>query len=134
VIENYGDRIRSERRRLKMTQTAFSKAVAISQATQVGYESGAHLPNIQYLSRSASLGVDIIFVILGKPARRAAIDWIDWETYVQIVTAIDQWLEENLAAVDTDKKLRLAKVLLHMYGSAEEIRQEEIGEHLKLVA
>ena len=132
--QKYGDRLRAERRRLKLTQTAYAKAVGISQATQVGYESGAHLPNIDYLSRSARLGVDIVFVVLGSPSQKSAIEWLDWDTYIKIVSAIESWLDENLVTVDPEKKLRLAKLLLHRFGAGAEIPPEEIAEHLKLVA
>ncbi len=130
----YGDRLRAERRRLKLTQTAYAKSVGISQATQVGYESGAHLPNIDYLSRSARLGVDIVLVVLGSPSQKSAVEWLDWDTYIKIVSAIESWLDENLVTVDPEKKLRLAKLLLHRFGADTDIQPEEIAEHLKLVA
>ena len=100
VNDHYGDRIRSERRRLEMTQTQFAQATGISQATQVGYENGAHLPNVHYLNRASALGVDIVFVVLGKRTPQAAVDWVDWDTFLRIVAAIDEWLETNLLTVD----------------------------------
>ena len=117
-----------------MTQTQFAQATGISQATQVGYENGAHLPNVHYLNRASALGVDIVFVVLGKRAPQAAVDWVDWDTFIHIVAAIDEWLENNLVTVEREKTLRLAKMLLLQYGPAEEIPQAAIGEHLKLVA
>jgi transcriptional regulator with XRE-family HTH domain len=130
----YGERIRSERKRLKLTQTAFAKAVGVSQTTQVGYETGAHLPNVHYLATAATLGVDILYVVLGKQASLAAIDFIHWDTYIRIVEAIDEWLDRNLLTVDTPKKLRLARLLLHKFSGQEVIRPDDIAEHLKLVA
>lgn len=117
-----------------MTQTQFAQATGISQATQVGYENGAHLPNVHYLNRASALGVDIVFVVLGKRAPQASIDWVDWDTFLRIVAAIDEWLETNLVTVDREKTLRLAKTLLPQFGPKEEISQIAIGEHLKLVA
>ena len=49
-------------------------------------------------------------------------------------SAIDEWLERNLLTVDTPKKLRLARLLLHKFSGQELIRADDIAEHLKLVA
>ena len=130
----FGERIRAERRRLKMTQAEFASAADVSPTSQVGYESDAHIPNLRYLARVAAAGTDYVFVMQGKPREQAAIDWIDWDTYIKIVEGIEEWLDQNLVTVTTEKKLRLAKMLLMLYASGSEIQPEIIRDHLKLVA
>lgn len=132
--ENYGDRIRSERRRIKMTQSRFALATGVTQPTQVGYENGSRIPNIHYLNRASAIGVDIVYVVLGKRAPLSSIEWVDWDTYLRIVAAIDEWLEDNLLTLERDKTLRLAKTLLPHFSSEDEISQSAIEEHIKLVA
>lgn len=132
--DNFGARIRSERRRLKMTQQQFAKSVGVSQGSQVGYESGAHLPNVQYLARAATLGVDVVYVVLGRSGSSEAIDLMDWDTFGEIVTAIDKWLEENSAKLAMDKKLELAKLFLAKFGAEGNINVEQIAFSLSRVA
>ncbi len=134
TAEPYGERIRSERLRLKMTQSAFAKGVDISQGSQVGYESGAHLPNVQYLARAAAIGVDIVFVILGQRGTSAAIDMVDWDTHDRIAAAVERWLDEHSVTLSVEKKMRLVRLFLSKYTSIDEVDDEYISETLALVA
>ena len=123
----FGGRIRSERRRLKLTQQQFAKAVGVSQGSEVGYESGAHIPNIQYLARAANLGVDIVYVVLGRRGSSEAIDLVNWDSFIRIVTAIDEWLEENEATMPLKNKIELARLFLSKYSLEDEINFEQIA-------
>ncbi len=133
-IETYGARIRSERRRLKLTQQRFADAVGVSQGSQVGYESGAHLPNVQYLARAATLGVDLVYVVLGRSGSSEAIDLMNWDTFDQIVAAIDSWLTENSASLATEKKHELARLFLAKFETKENINVDQIAYSLSRVA
>lgn len=133
-MEHYGERIRAERLRLKLTQSAFAKGVGVSQGSQVGYESGAHLPNVHYLARAATLGVDLVFVVLGKRGSTAAIDMIEWNTHTRIVAVIEQWLDEHNVTLGVEKKMHLALLFLNKYASSEEISDEYISNTLASVA
>lgn len=126
-MEHYGERIRAERLRLKLTQSAFAKGVGVSQGSQVGYESGAHLPNVQYLARTAMLGVDLVYVVLGKRGSTAAIEMIDWDTHASIVAAVERWLDEHNVTLAVEKKMRLVRLFLREFGSADEVDDDFIS-------
>ena len=62
-----GARLRGERRRLGLNQADFGRIAAVSRRTQAGYEAGEVAPDAEYLAAIALAGVDILFVITGRP-------------------------------------------------------------------
>lgn len=133
-MDHYGERIRAERLRLKLTQTEFAKAVGISQGTQVGYESGARLPNIQYLTLAAGLGVDVMYLIFGKPGKTAAMDMLDWELQTTILKVVERWLDKHQVVLSVEKKMRLVRIFFDKYNQIEEIDYDDIDQTLADVA
>jgi len=63
---NIGSRLREERLRLGLTQTAFGKISGVTQKTQWLYETGERKPDTDYLAAVAAAGVDILYVITGR--------------------------------------------------------------------
>lgn len=66
-----GDRIKSERERLGLSQKALGLTCGVTRPTQYRYENGQSLMDSGYLVAAAEAGVDIGFVLLGQ--RREAI-------------------------------------------------------------
>ncbi|OIR16788.1 helix-turn-helix protein [mine drainage metagenome] len=64
-ISSVGGRIKSERERLGLTQAEFGQHAGITRLTQSKYESGASSPDINYLTKIESAGVDIGYIIDG---------------------------------------------------------------------
>lgn len=62
-IEIFSDRLTEERKRLKLTQENVAAAVGVHKVTQNNYESGKRLPDAEYLSALAQLGVDINYLL-----------------------------------------------------------------------
>ena len=65
VNEEICRRLRSERERLGISQTAMAGMTGVSRATQVNYESGKRLPDTPYLLAAGRLGVDVPFLLTG---------------------------------------------------------------------
>ncbi|MFJ3486103.1 helix-turn-helix domain-containing protein [Pseudomonas sp. NPDC090202] len=61
-----GLRLRQERNRLKLSQSALGSLGGVETNAQGNYESGARSPKADYLLRIAEAGVDITFVLTGK--------------------------------------------------------------------
>lgn len=61
-----GDRLRAERERLGLSQTALAAHAGTSKQVQISYEKGKTFPNAEYLAIFAELGADINFVVTGK--------------------------------------------------------------------
>jgi phage repressor protein C with HTH and peptisase S24 domain len=59
------DRLREERERLGMSQAELADMADQSRKSQIRYESGERSPDGLYLSKIASIGVDILYVLTG---------------------------------------------------------------------
>lgn len=60
-----GARLKEERDRLKLSQTALAEAAGTTKKTQIDYEKDNTQPKAQYLAKAAALGVDVAYVITG---------------------------------------------------------------------
>ena len=72
-ISIIGERLRSERERLKLSQDALASFGGVKKLTQLGYEKGSSYPNADYLAKVAEVGVDVAYVVLGKRLEPVAI-------------------------------------------------------------
>jgi transcriptional regulator with XRE-family HTH domain len=64
-----GPRLREERTRLKLSQSALGTLGGVETNAQGNYESGARSPKADYLLRVAEAGVDIYYVLTGARSR-----------------------------------------------------------------
>lgn len=67
-----GDRLKAERKRLRLSQTYFARLGCVSLSTQKRYESAERIPDANYLAGLANIGVDMLFVITGKTTEETA--------------------------------------------------------------
>lgn len=65
-MDTIGDRLKSERLRLGLTQDAFSRAGGSSKPSQVRYERGERFPDGDYFSRIALIGADLLYILTGE--------------------------------------------------------------------
>ncbi len=67
-MNGIGKRLRQERKRLKLTQSALGAIGGVEANAQGHYESGQRLPRADYLFKIAAAGVDINRVVTGVEA------------------------------------------------------------------
>ena len=65
-FHNIGDRLRSERERLKLSQAALAERGGVKPLTQHSYEKGSSYPNADYLAKVVECGIDVLYVVTGK--------------------------------------------------------------------
>lgn len=65
-MSGIGDRIREERERLRLSQTAFGEIGGVKANAQGKYESGERFPGADYLAAVADRGVDVLYVVTGE--------------------------------------------------------------------
>ena len=70
--ESSGRRLKSERRRLGLSQDAFAKAGGIKRTTLYQYEYGDRLPSFSFLLKAAVEGLDLGYIIFGERSLRLA--------------------------------------------------------------
>lgn len=63
------ERLAEERKRLRLTQAALGALGGVTKKTQLGYEKGLSSPTADYLQRISSAGVDVAFVLTGRPSQ-----------------------------------------------------------------
>ncbi|GIX37999.1 MAG: transcriptional regulator [Silanimonas sp.] len=61
-----GRRLKEERERLGLTQIDLAALCGVGRLAQGNYESGARHPDAVYLSRAATAGVDVLYVLTGR--------------------------------------------------------------------
>ncbi|WP_200882989.1 helix-turn-helix domain-containing protein [Cellvibrio mixtus] len=71
-MDSFGERLRSERERLGLTQDEFSEKGGVKKRAQINYEKGERNPDSTYLAAIAAAGVDIVYVITGVRTTPAA--------------------------------------------------------------
>ena len=64
-ISGFGVRLKQERERLGLTLSDFAGLAGMTRMTQTRYESGTHLPTVEYLLTSGCNGVDSVFLVTG---------------------------------------------------------------------
>lgn len=105
-----GDRLRSERERVGVSQDAFAESAGVQRRTQGNYERGERFPDAEYLSRIAAVGVDVLYVVTGRRDQASEIDR-------EVQRMADAWetLERALAHVGRtltpEKKRKAAEAL-----------------------
>lgn len=67
-MDTFGQRLKSERKRLGMTQPEFALVGKVEKGTQINYEQDKRFPSADYLIAIASVGVDTQYVLHGTAA------------------------------------------------------------------
>lgn len=65
-MSTYGERLKLERLRLKLTQTQMAHAGGVKRQAQGFYERNVTLPRAPYLAAITLLGVDVLYIITGR--------------------------------------------------------------------
>ncbi len=65
-VRKFGERLRDEREKIKMSQNEFGKKCGVTKLTQFRYEKSKRSPNIEYWQALHDLGIDIVYIITGK--------------------------------------------------------------------
>lgn len=64
-LQTFGARLRSERERIGLNQTAMAEAGGVKRTTQHLYESDIRVPDLHYLMKIHERGCDLQFLIFG---------------------------------------------------------------------
>jgi len=65
-MSTFGERLKLERQRLRMTQEDFAMAGGVKRRAQVSYEHDERAPDAAYLGAIAALGADIQFLVTSE--------------------------------------------------------------------
>lgn len=62
---NIGERLKEERKRLKLTQEMLGGTLGVSKRSLIEWEKGDVFPNAEYLARIAAAGADVQYIVTG---------------------------------------------------------------------
>ncbi|WP_174991622.1 helix-turn-helix domain-containing protein [Burkholderia arboris] len=62
----FSQRLKEERQRLGLNQTAFASLGGVSKDAQLNYENGSRRPDSTYLEAVATHGVDVLYALTGQ--------------------------------------------------------------------
>jgi len=65
-LDTFGERLRTERERLGLSQAAFGELGGVQKVAQINYEKGKRHPDAEYLAAIAAAGVDVLYVLTGQ--------------------------------------------------------------------
>lgn len=133
--EEFGSRLREERKRLGLTQARFASDVGISTPTQVGYELGSRTPDAHYLTAVERMGADEHYIRTGVHTNRAAVGNMDWEFFLVVQRSGDAWFKKELGiTLDRRKSNEIARLLYEILIDTHEIEDAKVARVLRLVA
>ncbi|WP_406706886.1 DUF3102 domain-containing protein, partial [Sodalis sp.] len=72
TLEGVGDRLKSERLRLGLSQEIFAERCGVKKLTQYNYEKSERHPDAGYLIAAKALGVDLLYVMTGERSDEAS--------------------------------------------------------------
>lgn len=93
-----GDRIREERKKLKLSQAEFAVCADCSRNAQAIYERGESLPGSAYLVKLSEMGIDVQYILTGHRAPIADIS-MEERALVENYRAMDKAAQLNLQTV-----------------------------------
>lgn len=65
-MATFHDRLKEERKRLKLNQELFATHGGVKRDAQINYENGSRKPDSAYIEAIASIGVDVLYVVTGR--------------------------------------------------------------------
>lgn len=69
-MTTFGERLKTERQRLQLTQERMAELGGVRKNTQCLYEAGRNSPDAEYLQRLEAIGLDIHFLFYGERNRK----------------------------------------------------------------
>lgn len=65
IPNGFGNRLKEERKRIRLSQTELADIADTGRLTQYQYEQEVRSPNIKYLSAISSVGIDLAYLLYG---------------------------------------------------------------------
>ena len=128
-----GLRLRAERKRLNLTQAQLGDIGGVSLSSQNAYESGTHFPDIRYLAKVASAGVNIKYVALGSGSKFAVLSDDELMAISEISRVVQTWAPKSGKSLSLTDRLHLIRSFYEQYQATSEVNLESYEQTLKLV-
>ena len=117
--ESIGERLKSERRRLGLSQDKFAEAGGIKRTTLYQYEHGDRRPSLDFLLQCTSAGLDLAYIIFGeRNLRLGGSIHLEQSELDRILSLVDQYARDSRGrALATEHRQELFRQLCKMANS-----------------
>ncbi|BAN51427.1 helix-turn-helix domain-containing protein [Metapseudomonas resinovorans] len=136
-MQAIGERLKSERDRLGLSQLEMCALTGVSRKTQFNYENGERFPDALYLETLMKKGLDVLYVLSGdrmEEAHAASTTPIDEELLSQIIEGMELLLTKMHKSLSAGKKARAIVMLYRSFSSQQHIDSDTIRQVIELAA
>lgn len=106
LLETFSERLKEERERLGLSQTALGKLCGVQKLSQINYEKGVRYPDSRYLNAISNIGADVLYILTGKHELKST-NFDDKERLQIAIEAVEEGLEIIQKKLPSDKKAEL---------------------------
>ncbi|MCX7070790.1 MAG: helix-turn-helix transcriptional regulator [Gammaproteobacteria bacterium] len=129
-----GSRLKEERGRLRLSQTALAEVGGVSKTTQVFYESDERVPDANYFAAVSERGMDVSYVITGRREADMAASTFNRQLMADILRAIDDWVAGRKRPVPAEIRAEIAALFYSQFYKSGSADRDIMEGHLRLVA
>ncbi|WER20892.1 helix-turn-helix transcriptional regulator [Providencia stuartii] len=124
-----GERIRSERERIGLSQMAFGEMGGVKKLAQLKYEQGERSPDVLYLAALSKIGVDVQFIVTGiRSSEALANDEVELISYYRSAPLA---VKQAVFAALTANKPTDSETAINVTGSGQRIAGRDFHENKK---
>ena len=102
----FANRLREERQRLGLSQSAIAEVAGVTKMSQINYEKGIRCPDSQYLVKIASIGADVLYILTDKRENKEVL-FGDKERLQLAIEAVEEGLDAIQKKLPANKKAEL---------------------------
>lgn len=115
LLDTLGERIRSERVRLLLTQDGLAERMGVKQQTIYKYEKGMTTPTMDFVYSLGSVGFNLQYVLFGREQQQKLEDFPS--QVLQRVSEMVTEIENNFqgGSLSNETRLRMMLTLLAQY-------------------
>ena len=132
-LEALGLRLRSERKRLGLTQAELASRTGVSRAAVATYEAGRTPPDVEFIDRLREAGVRTGYVVDGEVAA-SSTPLFDWELARHLMARVVEYAQQNNVDLEPTQLIDLVQVLYAGARRDREVDTETIAAALRLAA
>jgi len=116
--DGFGDRLKEERKALKLNQTDFAEKSGIKRSTQIMYEKETSYPNYKYLKAISELGVDVRYLFFGYKSGCRDMYHLTQENMNEIYKTLETiGIGENGKCLPLQKRIEIFLALCSAYSA-----------------
>lgn len=131
-----GERLKEERERLKLSQSAFAALAGASKGSQIAWEKkDGPSPSAADLERFAAAGADVLYIITGKRTPAAGQSPpVNVDVLRQVIEGVEEILSTSRRKPEPGKKAEAIVLLYEHFHIAGRVERGFIERQLRLVA